>query len=1005
MARPSIHLPPVCSAAPAPFLRVRAPAADQRLNSAARRAARTGAGAAACGSGETRLSDTPSRRPMSRSVQFSTYSSTATSRSCAAAAAEGLAEAILCFACAHARARGRSSSSESSVSMRSIVVLSSERTMRFSEPTSASATSSSGVRRSSAAACPPLGELVAAGWRSWLRHEALARAVDRALVAAQRARRPVVPGAARRAPRRDPRPRVLLERGPLRRGRSARSNGSTPRGRTRGSPRRRLLRDLADLLVDDVADHRHEHQDQPVAQAAVAGCAVLLPQSSTGRRRDALRCLSVCLLRSHELSLAVDGATRTVPLHRPAVAPGSHFGARRRAPRRIGRAHPLRSRRALPITGPRRRSAVPSAMTLRALAGPSTRPRRTARPRGAACAQRGARARARRPRRYRELFASRARSRTSTGATGRAARCSRPASRPRAAPSRAAPRGRFVAVALARACDLLERGAARAARCSTTPASRSTSCGALDGARGAVQRRRCASIRSLPHVEATSTQLAARRRAVRRPRDAGPVHRADRARRAGARCRARRRPARRQGLTLSLCMIVRDEEEMLPRCLAAAAAAVDELIDRRHRLDRPHDRDRALVRRARDRARVDRARSPRRATSPSTRRPATGSCTSTPTRCSSPRTSAAARAHRAAPGARRSTWSRPTSPATSTTAPRSRTTRCACSATAPSTASRAACTSRSATRCRATCPSGSSRPGPRRALRLPRRGARRQGEVAAQHRAAARAAAREPRPPFLHFNLGSEYAAAGDAPRCARGVRARVVDAGVRPGPRPLRVHARHSSRGWSRRCASCGRPAGRDRARPATGLAALPGLHRPRASSRRSLRSRSAESSARERRSSAASRWATRPPLHRDRRLRQLPAAIALAELQPGPATYERRRAARLALRRRPRFLGTVLPYASGAAARASSPPTRSSPARGARSAVTALATVRLLLATALTSRAPPPRRRRNSAGAPAQPHSARALAALGEALLAQRSYEQAADVAAALAAEDRTR
>ena len=36
------------------------------------------------------------------------------------------------------------------------------------------------------------------------------------------------------------------------------------------------------------------------------------------------------------------------------------------------------------------------------------------------------------------------------------------------------------------------------------------------------------------------------------------------------------RPA--EGLTLSLCMIVRDEEEMLPRCLAAARDAVDEII-------------------------------------------------------------------------------------------------------------------------------------------------------------------------------------------------------------------------------------------------------------------------------------------------------------------------------------------------------------------------------------------------------------------------------------------
>ncbi|HZV72930.1 MAG TPA: glycosyltransferase [Conexibacter sp.] len=47
---------------------------------------------------------------------------------------------------------------------------------------------------------------------------------------------------------------------------------------------------------------------------------------------------------------------------------------------------------------------------------------------------------------------------------------------------------------------------------------------------------------------------------------------AKRARRAADRAR----PA--EGLRLSLCMIVKDEEEMLPRCLAAAAPAVDEIV-------------------------------------------------------------------------------------------------------------------------------------------------------------------------------------------------------------------------------------------------------------------------------------------------------------------------------------------------------------------------------------------------------------------------------------------
>ncbi|HMJ01658.1 MAG TPA: glycosyltransferase [Conexibacter sp.] len=44
----------------------------------------------------------------------------------------------------------------------------------------------------------------------------------------------------------------------------------------------------------------------------------------------------------------------------------------------------------------------------------------------------------------------------------------------------------------------------------------------------------------------------------------------------GRRAADRAQPA--EGLRLSLCMIVKDEEEMLPRCLAAAAPAVDEIV-------------------------------------------------------------------------------------------------------------------------------------------------------------------------------------------------------------------------------------------------------------------------------------------------------------------------------------------------------------------------------------------------------------------------------------------
>ena len=43
-----------------------------------------------------------------------------------------------------------------------------------------------------------------------------------------------------------------------------------------------------------------------------------------------------------------------------------------------------------------------------------------------------------------------------------------------------------------------------------------------------------------------------------------------------SRVAAQARPA--EGMRLSLCMIVKDEEEMLPRCLAAAAPAVDEIV-------------------------------------------------------------------------------------------------------------------------------------------------------------------------------------------------------------------------------------------------------------------------------------------------------------------------------------------------------------------------------------------------------------------------------------------
>jgi tetratricopeptide (TPR) repeat protein len=80
------------------------------------------------------------------------------------------------------------------------------------------------------------------------------------------------------------------------------------------------------------------------------------------------------------------------------------------------------------------------------------------------------------------------------------------------------------------------------------------------------------------HLERNLAEISRRRRELSRSRrPVKALHPA--APRLAARARAlshRARPA--QGMTLSLCMIVRDEEEMLPRCLAAVAPAVDEIV-------------------------------------------------------------------------------------------------------------------------------------------------------------------------------------------------------------------------------------------------------------------------------------------------------------------------------------------------------------------------------------------------------------------------------------------
>jgi tetratricopeptide (TPR) repeat protein len=81
----------------------------------------------------------------------------------------------------------------------------------------------------------------------------------------------------------------------------------------------------------------------------------------------------------------------------------------------------------------------------------------------------------------------------------------------------------------------------------------------------------------LEQVDRNLRGVAARRRLTRGSRQRAPLHSTlpDLARR-GVEIAARAQPA--EDLRLSLCMIVRDEEEMLPRCLAAVADAVDEMV-------------------------------------------------------------------------------------------------------------------------------------------------------------------------------------------------------------------------------------------------------------------------------------------------------------------------------------------------------------------------------------------------------------------------------------------
>src|SRR5436190_185176 len=84
---------------------------------------------------------------------------------------------------------------------------------------------------------------------------------------------------------------------------------------------------------------------------------------------------------------------------------------------------------------------------------------------------------------------------------------------------------------------------------------------------------------TVAHVESNLQEIARRRRAGLStvPNLPAPVRAALKPLASRAKeCAKKAKPA--SGLTLSLCMIVKDEEEMLPRCLAAVKPAVDEMI-------------------------------------------------------------------------------------------------------------------------------------------------------------------------------------------------------------------------------------------------------------------------------------------------------------------------------------------------------------------------------------------------------------------------------------------
>ncbi len=213
-----------------------------------------------------------------------------------------------------------------------------------------------------------------------------------------------------------------------------------------------------------------------------------------------------------------------------------------------------------------------------------------------------------------------------------------------------------------------------------------------------------------PNLENLAGNLAAAKQRLRRPVN---VTLPPRERQAVNGLRAflkdvgRRAATATDDVRVSLCMIVKDEEEMLPECLASCADGVDEMIivdtgssDRTSRSPSRIGATRAAlpVERLVLRRPQPRHRRRHRHAHPLARRRRAARGRATPRSCAhSPRSRTA----------RRTGWSRPTSPARRRSAPPRTTSPYGSGATGRRTASAARSTSRSASRCRSTCRSGS----------------------------------------------------------------------------------------------------------------------------------------------------------------------------------------------------------------------------------------------------------------------------------------------------------